>query len=242
MNIIIAISPTHPSAASKMTTEGSPRLPVIVVERPAGRSDQRPSREPDTHAVPRLSSLLGPASPRPGDVFRNKRGTMRPLGLLPDRRELDAWKELTMLLSKMPSDNMTKKSPAPAPPPTAEKPTTEQGNLDEQPTIEATVSRRPRQRVLPEGGLPSSFASNSKSAYRFSQRKRVEFDGGEGNRQLDDREYLETLAHAQSHMQRYYGQQGTYQPRPPRPGEVAGPPLPLQQSTVLKRTSAKQRR
>ena len=225
-----------------MTTDGAPGLPVIVVERPAGRSDQRTSRELDTPTVPRLiNPLLGPPDPQPGDVFRNKRGTMRPLGLLPDRRGLDAWKELTMLLSRMPS-NTTKK--APAPPPTAEKPTSEQGSLDEdnrQLNIEATVSRRPRQK----GGLPSSFASISKSGYRFSQRKRVDFDGGEGNRHQDDREYLETLAHARSHMQRYYAQQqqpGSYQPRPsPRPAEVAGS-LPSQQSTALKRTSARQRR
>ena len=171
---------------------------------------------------------------------------MRPLGLLPDRRGLDAWKELTMLLSRMPASNTTRK--APAPPPTAEKPTTEQGSLDEdnaQLNIEAIVSRRPRQKALPGGGLPSSFASNSKSGYRFSQRKRVDFDGGEGARHQDDREYLETLAHARSHMQRYYAQQqqqpGSYQPRPsPRPADVAG--LPPQQSASLKRNSARQRR
>lgn len=189
-----------------MATEGSPSLPVIVVDKPGVHSEQKAVGEVDTDRTTSAAPHVhwGPvtnhvSSPRPGDVFRSRRG-VRPLGLLPDRRRLDTWKQLKMLLSK-PTSSVSSQ----APPPTAEKVRAEESNLgaeiETKPTIAATVSCSLNRMTIPQGNLSSGV---TRSGYRVSRDTEHEFDCRE--RHHEDREYLETLAHARSHMEKYYGQ------------------------------------
>ena len=235
-----------------MAADGT-MLPVIVVQKSSA-----PSNQPVNKASNRLESLAADSShawvprvncshPRPGDVYRRKRGAggPRPLGLLPDRSRANAWNELTMLLTSFPhpSSAVTATQPPSPPLPVSSMSQPDATSLEENAArLTVTVARRAQQDATAEEKYSGSNMFSSKAgAYRLPTMKqeqlRAQFHVDAGAK-ADDREYLDTLAKCT--MNKYYGTHENSGPRhPPPAGEVkvrlTG--LSPQQAAVLKRLS-----
>lgn len=166
-------------------------LPLVVVEKAPNKSTPVAGSSPKTYTYhspieDTQSKLLlaqsryynGSSSP-PGDVFKltgSIHARMRPLGLLPDRKADGTWKELSMLYGTN-TDKLNKQHHQDTAPQLKHKPAAnveESNSASKEVKISATV-------------MPKLRLSEDK--YRL---RTVKFS--ERERQMDDTEYLDTLA------------------------------------------------
>lgn len=222
-----------------MAANDTTHLPVIVIEKAQSSNAQRPHKAtrttnavqlPDPASSWRMRSR--PAFPRPGDVYRGRRAAaadVRPLGLLPNRRGLDAWRELTMLLSSLPPS--AAKPPAPAP--AASKQLADDRREEQnKPTITATVAHRRRAVNTSE----RNALGNRSSGFRVAQGQQGVMAPSQQQEegQCEDTEYLDMLAKCNIH--KYLSHQDKAPPRLLVPvGAGTGQDTAPQQSSRTKR-------
>ena len=151
------------------------------------------SDSPPNQAMTGLGKLSGiyNTRPKPGDVYQNTKGSrLRPLGLLPDRKKTDVWKELSMLFSALPKTHNRGSHHIVTQTPDKVSPAIQNDKEDKVTTSQMiSASVIPRPQVEYHGEYPRSpsyrHPKHNTSAVRHEDMTFIPFD---------DQEYLHTLA------------------------------------------------